>query len=142
MAQRRLMLRTAEAVAAGNGLQALVTGDSLGQVASQTLTNLTTLDEAVSLPILRPLLGFEKREIITEAETIGTAGISVLSDEDCCQLLMPEYTATRAEPRHLAAVERRLDLPALVDRLVASATWHTPTPTRDRSVRPAAGVGA
>lgn len=130
IAQRRLMLRTAEALAAREGRQALVTGDSLGQVASQTLTNLATLDESVSLPILRPLLGFEKREIIAEAERIGTAEISVLSDEDCCQLLLPEYTATRAEPRHLTTIEARLGVDATVDGLVSAARWLTPDPER------------
>ncbi|MGA4843910.1 tRNA uracil 4-sulfurtransferase ThiI [Streptomyces sp. G45] len=108
VAQRRLMVRAASALAARTGAQALVTGDSLGQVASQTLANLVAVDEAADLPVLRPLLGWEKQEIIDEAGTIGTAGISVLPDEDCCRLLAPPRVSTRAGLTQLRAVERRV----------------------------------
>ncbi|MBB4795575.1 tRNA uracil 4-sulfurtransferase ThiI [Streptomyces nodosus] len=110
VAQRRLMVRTASALAARTGAQALVTGDSLGQVASQTLANLVAVDEASALPILRPLIGWEKQEIIDEARSIGTAEISTLPDEDCCRLLAPPRASTRAGLPQLRAVEKRLDL--------------------------------
>ncbi|MBQ0827113.1 tRNA uracil 4-sulfurtransferase ThiI [Streptomyces tagetis] len=121
VAQRRLMVRTASALAATTGADALVTGDSLGQVASQTLANLAAVDEAATLPLLRPLIGWEKQEIIDEARTLGTADISVLPDEDCCTLLAPPRVSTRAGLPPLHAVERRLDLEELVGTLLAGA---------------------
>ncbi|MFD7506653.1 tRNA uracil 4-sulfurtransferase ThiI [Streptomyces sp. NPDC059850] len=120
VAQRRLMVRTASELAARTGAQALVTGDSLGQVASQTLANLVAVDEAAALPVLRPLIGWEKQEIIDEARSIGTADISVLPDEDCCQLLTPPRVTTRAGVPQLRAVEKRLDLDEVTEALLDS----------------------
>src|SRR6516225_11012430 len=94
VAQRRLMLKTGAALARRLRAAALVTGDSLGQVSSQTLTNITALDDAVTLPILRPLIGLDKSEIIREAREISTLGISELPDEDCCSLLAPRQAET------------------------------------------------
>ncbi|MCK7622524.1 tRNA 4-thiouridine(8) synthase ThiI [Streptomyces sp. RS10V-4] len=119
VAQRRLMVRTASALAGRIRAQALVTGDSLGQVASQTLANLAAVDEAAALPVLRPLVGWEKQEIIDEARALGTADVSVLPDEDCCRLLAPPQVSTRAGLPQLHAVERRLDLDEVVTRLLA-----------------------
>ncbi|MFF0502118.1 tRNA uracil 4-sulfurtransferase ThiI [Streptomyces fimicarius] len=121
VAQRRLMVRTAAALAARTGAEALVTGDSLGQVASQTLANLAAVDEAATLPVLRPLLAREKQEIIDEARSIGTADVSVLPDEDCCSLLAPPRVTTRAGLPRLRLVERRLDLDEVVEALLDSA---------------------
>lgn len=121
VAQRRLMVRTASALAGRIGAQALVTGDSLGQVASQTLANLVAVDEAAALPVLRPLIGREKQEIIDEARSIGTADISVLPDEDCCSLLAPPRVSTGARLPHLRSVEQRLDLEEVVEALLDSA---------------------
>ncbi|MFD9882804.1 tRNA uracil 4-sulfurtransferase ThiI [Streptomyces alboflavus] len=118
VAQRRLMVRTASALAARTGAEALVTGDSLGQVASQTLANMTAVDEAASLPVLRPLLGWDKQEIIDEAHTIGTADVSVLPDEDCCQLLAPPRVSTRANLPRLRAVEKRIDVDDVIETLL------------------------
>lgn len=118
VAQRRLMARTASALAAGLGAEALVTGDSLGQVASQTLANMAAVDESAALPILRPLVGWDKQEIIDEARRIGTADISVLPDEDCCQLLAPPRVSTRAGLPQLRAVERRIDFDEVVEALL------------------------
>ncbi|MCX4672983.1 tRNA 4-thiouridine(8) synthase ThiI [Streptomyces sp. NBC_01381] len=118
VAQRRLMIRTASALAARTGAEALVTGDSLGQVASQTLANMAAVDEAATLPVLRPLLGWDKQEIIDEARAIGTADISVLPDEDCCQLLAPPRVTTRAGLPQLRAVEKRIDLDEVVGVLL------------------------
>ncbi|MFK0138471.1 tRNA uracil 4-sulfurtransferase ThiI [Streptomyces murinus] len=121
VAQRRLMVRTAGALAARTGAQALVTGDSLGQVASQTLANLVAVDEVAELPVLRPLIGREKQEIIDEARAIGTADISMLPDEDCCSLLAPPRASTRAGLPQLHAVERRLDLDEVTAALLEGA---------------------
>ena len=96
MAQRRLMLKTGEALARRLGGTALITGDSLGQVSSQTLPNITALDDAVKLPILRPLIGWDKAEIMAEARRIRTLDISELPDQDCCTLLTPRRVETRA----------------------------------------------
>ncbi|MFJ5675872.1 tRNA uracil 4-sulfurtransferase ThiI [Streptomyces sp. NPDC093097] len=118
VAQRRLMVRTASALAGRLRAEALVTGDSLGQVASQTLANMAAVDEAATLPVLRPLVGWEKQEIIDEARSIGTAEISVLPDEDCCQLLAPPRVTLRAGLTDLRSVEKRLDVDDLVDGLL------------------------
>jgi thiamine biosynthesis protein ThiI len=111
---RRFMLRIAEVVARRERLQALVTGDAVGQVASQTLSNLAAIEAAVDLPVLRPLVGFDKVEIVTLARRIGTFDLSVEPHGDCCSFLMPRAPATRSSAGALAAVERRLDVEALV----------------------------
>ncbi|MBO8194877.1 tRNA 4-thiouridine(8) synthase ThiI [Streptomyces oryzae] len=121
VAQRRLMARTASALAQRLGAESLVTGDSLGQVASQTVANMAAVDEAASVPLLRPLLGWEKQEIIDEARALGTAEVSVLPDEDCCSLLAPRQVSTRARVPDLQRVERRLELDELVEELLAGA---------------------
>jgi thiamine biosynthesis protein ThiI len=121
MAQRRLMLKTAEALAARLHASALVTGDSLGQVSSQTLPNLTALDDAVQLPILRPLLGWDKTEIMAEARRLGTLAISELPDQDCCTLLTPRRAETRAKIDDLRKIEGRLDADELAEQLAATA---------------------
>jgi thiamine biosynthesis protein ThiI len=126
MAQRRLMLKTGEAMARRLHATALVTGDSLGQVSSQTLTNITALDDAVTLPILRPLIGLDKNEIIAEARTISTLGISELPDEDCCSLLTPRQAETRARIGDLRRIEARLEADDLAEELAAAAQEHTP----------------
>jgi thiamine biosynthesis protein ThiI len=126
MAQRRLMLKTGEAMARRMRAGALVTGDSLGQVSSQTLTNITALDDAVTLPILRPLIGLDKAEIMAEARRISTLAISELPDEDCCSLLTPRQVETRARIEDLRRIEARLDADDLAEELAAAAQEHTP----------------
>jgi thiamine biosynthesis protein ThiI len=111
---RRMMLRIAEAVAAATGASALVTGESLGQVASQTLSNLTVTEEATVLPVLRPLIGMDKAEISAQAQHIGTFDISIQPDQDCCQLFVPRHPATRSTLGDIHAAERVLDIPAMV----------------------------
>jgi thiamine biosynthesis protein ThiI len=111
---RRCMLRIAEALTQQTGAQALVTGESLGQVASQTLQNLRVIQAAMPLPILRPLIGMDKAEIMHQAQAIGTYEISVLPDQDCCTLFVPRHPTTGASLAHIQALERRLDVPALV----------------------------
>jgi tRNA uracil 4-sulfurtransferase len=126
MAQRRLMLKTGEALARRLRTAALVTGDSLGQVSSQTLANITALDDAVSLPILRPLIGLDKTEIMAEARRIGTLQISELPDQDCCSLLAPRQVETRARAEDLRKIEARLDADDLAEELAAAAQEHSP----------------
>jgi thiamine biosynthesis protein ThiI len=126
MAQRRLMLKTGEALATRLGAGALVTGDSLGQVSSQTLPNLAALDDAVSLPILRPLIGTDKVEIMAEARRIRTLALSELPDQDCCTLLTPRHVETRARIDDLRRIEARLDAGDLAEELAAVAQQYRP----------------
>jgi thiamine biosynthesis protein ThiI len=126
VAQRRLMLKTAEALARRLRAAALVTGDSLGQVSSQTLQNITALDDAVDLPILRPLIGMDKTEIMSEARRIRTLGISELPDQDCCTLLTPRRVETRARVEDLRKIEGRLDADELAEQLAAAAQEYRP----------------
>ncbi len=118
---RRMMMRIAERIAGETGALALVTGDSLGQVASQTLENLTTTEHAVTLPVLRPLIGMDKGEIIDQAKRIGTYDISIIPDQDCCQLFIPKNPAVRTIIREIERVENRLD----IERLIKMALVHT-----------------
>ncbi len=126
MAQRRLMLKTGEVLARRLGGAALVTGDSLGQVSSQTLANITALDDAVGLPILRPLIGWDKTEIMAEARRIRTLAISELPDQDCCTLLTPRRVETRARVGDLRRIEGRLEAGDLAEELAASAQEYRP----------------
>ena len=126
MAQRRLMLKTAASLARKVGGTALITGDSLGQVSSQTLPNITALDDAVRLPILRPLLGWDKTEIMAEARRIRTLAISELPDQDCCTLLTPRRVETRARIDDLRRIEGRLDADELAEQLAATAQEYRP----------------
>jgi tRNA uracil 4-sulfurtransferase len=126
VAQRRLMLKTAQALAVRLNAPALITGDSLGQVASQTLQNITALDDAVTLPILRPLLGMDKTEIMDEAKRLGTLPISELPDQDCCSLLTPRRVETRAKIDDLRRIELRLDADEIAAELAASAQEYRP----------------
>ena len=121
VAQRRLMLKTGEVMARRLGGTALITGDSLGQVSSQTLANITALDDAVRLPILRPLIGWDKAEIMAEARRIRTLDISELPDQDCCTLLTPRRVETRARIPDLRRIEGRLDAEDLAEELAMSA---------------------
>ena len=90
------MLRIAGRLARWEGARALVTGESVGQVASQTLENMTTIGSVATMEMLRPLVGMDKEEVIADAHRIGTYEISILPDEDCCQLFTPRAPATRA----------------------------------------------
>lgn len=126
IAQRRLMLKTGEVVAHRLKGAALITGDSLGQVSSQTLANITALDDAVDLPILRPLVGLDKSEIMAQARKIQTLAISELPDEDCCSLLAPRRAETRAKIEDLRQIEKRLDAEELAEQLAASVQEHRP----------------
>ena len=111
---RRLMLRIAQELARRAGALALATGESLGQVASQTLENIACIDEAATLPVLRPLIGMDKLEITATAQRIGTFETSIEPDADCCTLFTPRHPATRTTLDEIRAVEAGLDLERLV----------------------------
>jgi thiamine biosynthesis protein ThiI len=111
---RRMMLRIAEELARQEQCWGLVTGDSLGQVASQTPENLSVVGEATQLPMLRPLIGMDKLEITDEAKRIGTYETSIEPDEDCCKLFTPPHPSTKTRIDELRKVERALDIPHLV----------------------------
>jgi len=114
---RRFMTRIAAAIARREDAHALVTGDSLGQVASQTLTNLETINAVATIPVLRPLIGMDKQEIIDTARRIATFDVSNLPHDDCCSFLMPRAPATASSPEKAAEAEKGLE----VDRLVKEA---------------------
>ena len=111
---RRMMLRIAEGVARKEKAKALLTGESLGQVASQTLDNMSVIQQAATLPILRPLVGMDKQEIIDQARRIGTFEISSIPDQDCCQLFVPKHPATKAKPWEVEEAESKLDVAELM----------------------------
>lgn len=115
---RRFMVRIAEALAARRGAKALVTGDSLGQVASQTLDNIAVIDEAARGPVLRPLVGMDKDEITEQARRLGTFEVSTLPDQDCCQLFVPKSPATAATLEDVRRAEAALDGAGLVEAAV------------------------
>ena len=118
---RRLMMRIAERLARRWHARALVTGEVIGQVASQTLDNMTAIAEASGLEILRPLVGMDKDEITAEAAKIGTLPISNIPDQDCCTLFTPRHPATRARLDNVLDLERTLPIDEMVDAAVAAA---------------------
>ena len=111
---RRLMLRIAEELAQREQCWGLVTGDSLGQVASQTPENLSVVEEAAELPILRPLIGMDKAEITDQAQRIGTFSISIEPDQDCCSLFTPPHPSTKTRIDDIRKIERMFDIGTLV----------------------------
>jgi tRNA uracil 4-sulfurtransferase len=121
---RRFMVRIAEVLAGRHKARALVTGESLGQVASQTLDNMTVIGEVARTLVLRPLVGMDKSEITEEARRIGTFEVSTLPDQDCCQLFVPRSPATAATREEVARAEEALDVRALVEAAVRGATEH------------------
>ena len=116
---RRMMMRIAERLAGVCGAGALVTGESVGQVASQTIENLAVIDAVATLPVLRPLIGSDKEEITREARRLGTYPISIIPDQDCCTLFVPRRPATRASLEAVERAERNLPVTELVDKAVA-----------------------
>jgi thiamine biosynthesis protein ThiI len=118
---RRLMIRIAEALAEQCGAKALVTGEVIGQVASQTLENMTSIGSVATLPIFRPLIGMDKEEITAEAQKLGTYPISIIEDQDCCQLFTPKHPATKARARDIEIAELNLPIDEFVQRAVREA---------------------
>jgi thiamine biosynthesis protein ThiI len=113
---RRMMQRIANRLAAVERAGAVVTGESLGQVASQTLPNLALIEEAAELIVLRPLIGLDKAEIIELAKRIGTFTISIESEPDCCTVFQPEHPVTHGRRQECLAAESALDVEGLVAR--------------------------
>jgi tRNA uracil 4-sulfurtransferase len=120
---RRLMIRVAERIAYFERSKALVTGESLGQVASQTLDNIRAVDEAATLPVLRPLIGNDKLEIIADAKRLGTYEISITDHADCCTLFMPRTPETHAKLPEVLEAWGELDHERMVDDALAGITW-------------------
>lgn len=118
---RRLMFKVAEALAQREGAGALVTGESLGQVASQTLDNICCTDDAVQMPIFRPLIGTDKLEIINEAKRLGTFEISTQDAPDCCTLFMPRSPETHGRLSAVLEAERTLPLKRWIEEIVEAA---------------------
>jgi thiamine biosynthesis protein ThiI len=117
---RRSMMRLAARAAKAGGAITLVTGESLGQVASQTMPALVVTDSAVDMPVLRPLIGMDKEEIITVARKIDTFETSIQPFEDCCTVFTPKHPKTRPELEKVLAEERKLDFEALVQEALES----------------------
>lgn len=118
---RRMMMRIACRLAARSGALALVTGENLGQVASQTLENLAVIDAAATMPVLRPLVTYDKIETIALARRIGTFATSILPYEDCCALFVPPHPETAARLAAVEEAEARFDTTALADAAAAGA---------------------
>ena len=131
---RRLMFRIAQAIALREGAEALVTGESLGQVSSQTLQNLATIGAAADrLLVMRPLIGLDKAAIVAKAVALDTYTTSIIPDEDCCSLFVPKHPVTRSSLDEVEALEASLDVEALVREAVDSAEerlfdWPPPPP--------------
>ena len=114
---RRFMMRIAQRLARRCRARALVTGESVGQVASQTIENLSVINAVVTLPVLRPLVGSDKDEISDESRRLGSYPISIIPDEDCCQLFTPRHPATKAHLDQVEDAESQL----AVDEMITEA---------------------
>jgi thiamine biosynthesis protein ThiI len=117
---RRLMMRIAETIARQHRAQALVTGEVVGQVASQTLENLATINRVVTMPVLRPLVGTDQEEIVAEAQRLGTYTVSIIPDQDCCTLFTPRHPATKARLTDIERAEATLPIDEIVARAVGA----------------------
>ncbi|MGH2830977.1 MAG: hypothetical protein ACRDJM_10890, partial [Actinomycetota bacterium] len=122
---RRMMMRIAALVAAAEGAKVLVTGDSLGQVASQTMENLAVVEDASPLPVLRPHIGRDKIEIVAEAEALGTFEVSSAPCQEACVLFEPKRPATKASIEQVRVAEEGLDLDALARESFQAAEVRT-----------------
>jgi len=118
---RRLMLRIAERIGRARGTQGLVTGDVVGQVASQTLENLQVIGSVATLPLFRPLIGMDKQEIMDEARRLGSYTISIIPDQDCCTLFTPRNPLTRGRLHLVEAAERALPIDEIVEKASGEA---------------------
>ena len=117
---RRFMVRCAEVLANRNDCHALVTGESVGQVASQTMLSIVVTNEPAKLPVFRPCIGLDKEEIVVRARKIGTMEISSLPFEDCCAMFTPKHPNTRPTLEEIYAEEAKLDVDGLVERAIAT----------------------
>ncbi len=115
---RRLMMRITEKIASSHGGQAIITGESLGQVASQTIESITSSNSVVKMPVLRPLIALDKLEIIEIANKIGTYDTSILPYEDCCTVFLPKFPAIKPKMETILKAESALDVETLVNEAV------------------------
>ena len=120
---RRMMMMTAERIAQKNNSLALITGESIGQVASQTIHALAVTNETVSMPVFRPLIGMDKNEIIEIARKIGTFETSILPYEDCCTVFVPKHPTTRPVLEKILQSQAKIDMEALVEKAVEETEW-------------------
>ena len=123
LGMRRFMMRIAEKVAVEYGCGALITGESLGQVASQTLENILAVNEAVKIPVFRPLIGSDKQEIIARAQEIGTFDISTEAAPDCCTLFMPRRPETHAKLDAVHEAWELFDHEEMIERLLKQTEY-------------------
>ena len=115
---RRLMMRITEKIAFSHGGQAIITGESLGQVASQTIESITSSNSVVKMPVLRPLIALDKLEIIEIANKIGTYDTSILPYEDCCTVFLPKFPAIKPKMETILKAESSLDVETLVNEAI------------------------
>lgn len=120
---RRMMMRITAALAAKNNALAIATGESLGQVASQTMESMNTINRVVDIPVIRPLVAMDKTEIMSLAHKINTYDISILPYEDCCTVFVPHSPVTRPTPEQAEKYEKALDIDALVQDAVSRTEW-------------------
>ena len=111
---RRMMFRLGERLAQKRNALAIYTGESVGQVASQTLESINTINQVIDTPVLRPLIGLDKEEIIKIAENIGTYETSILPYEDCCTIFLPAFPKIRPTRKEAAEIEKALNIEALL----------------------------
>lgn len=116
---RRLMMKIAERIAVQAGAKALITGEAIGQVASQTMESLAVTNDAVTMPVFRPLIGFDKEEIIDRAKAIGTFDTSILPFEDCCTVFVPQHPVTKPKVDQLRASEALVDFEPMIEKAIA-----------------------
>ena len=116
---RRFMMKIAERIARDHGCGCLVTGENLGQVASQTMEAMAVTGACVDLPIFQPLIGMDKEEIVTRARQIGTMETSILPYEDCCTVFTPRHPATHPKMEKILEGESKLDVDGLIDEAMA-----------------------
>ncbi len=127
---RRMMFRIAQRLAESQGSLALVTGECVGQVSSQTLANLDSINRAATLPVLRPLIGEDKDQIIRSAEQLGTYSLSIEPDDDCCSYLMPNRPATKTRPEALERIEQLWDIEGMIKDAIDRSQFEVIKPVR------------
>ena len=116
---RRIMMRIAEKISINNGSAALITGESIGQVASQTMESLVCTDNAVSIPVFRPLIGMDKEEIVTISKKIETYETSILPYEDCCTIFVPKHPKTKPVLAEIIEAEKALaDIEEMINKAI------------------------
>ena len=123
LVMRRFMMRIATRIADANGCKAIVTGENLGQVASQTMEAMACTQAVTPLPVLQPLIGMDKEEIVTVARKIGTFNTSILPYEDCCTVFTPRHPATRPDIEEVRKAEAALDVEGLIAKALAGESW-------------------